>query len=61
MTAPDQDWFLRLCTLRQRYFARNFLQNEFLKGYIYRIRQNTIGRILDAKDLHPKRAPTGYY
>lgn len=57
ITAPDQDWFLRLHT-PIRYVTSTSLQNKCLDRYNFRISQNIIRR-LAANDLRLGRAPTG--
>ncbi|XP_072380274.1 uncharacterized protein [Diabrotica undecimpunctata] len=59
VTTPNQDRFLALRTLRQRFITSTSLQNEFLNRYNFRISQYTIRRRLSKTDLHPGRAPIG--
>lgn len=59
MTTNNQDRFLRLQALRNRFTTSTALQQEFSRRYNYRISQDTVRRRLAEINLTPYAAATG--
>lgn len=59
ITSPQQDRYLRIQALRQRFVTSTSLQQEFSLTYDVRISQDTIRRRLKEDNITPYRAVTG--